>query len=158
MKKQRQKITDLEDKWAITYESCANLQDFIPIDIIFGDVCHNSNVDPDGRRWSVEAISWAREIQDLSPVAYETVRAILPLPSEKLLHMEFLNCKLRVQQSLKNLSLIDDLLRVWSLSNRVNLGTSHPIQGILSVDAVSIRPMIQFTKMGKSKASKISRS
>jgi hypothetical protein len=139
MKKQRQKITDLEDKLVTAYESCANLQGSTPIEIFFGDLCHNRNVDPRGRRYYVETISWAREIQDLGPVACETVHAILPLPSERLLRMEFLDCKLGVQQSLTNLSLIDKLLRVWSLSNRVNLETSHPIQAILSVDAVSIR-------------------
>jgi hypothetical protein len=63
--------------------------------------------------------------------------------------MEFLNCKLRVHQSLTNLSLIDELLMVWSLSNRVNLETSHPIQAILSVDAVSIRPMIAIYENGE---------
>jgi hypothetical protein len=45
MKKQRQKITDLEDKLTITYESCYNLQDSTATDIIFGDLCHNRNVD-----------------------------------------------------------------------------------------------------------------
>jgi hypothetical protein len=63
--------------------------------------------------------------------------------------MEFLNCKLRVQHSLTNLSLIDELLRVWSLSNRVNLETSHPIQAILSVDAVSLRQMITIYENGE---------
>jgi hypothetical protein len=63
--------------------------------------------------------------------------------------MEFLNCKLRVQQLLTNLTLIDELLRVWSLSNRVNLETSHLIQAILSVDAVSIRPMITIYENGE---------
>jgi hypothetical protein len=69
MKKQRQKITDLEDKLATTSESCANLHDSTLIHITFGDLCHNRNVDPHGRRYSVETISWAREIQYLSPVA-----------------------------------------------------------------------------------------
>jgi hypothetical protein len=154
----KQKITELEDRLATVYESCSNLQDSTPIDIIFGDICHNPNVDPHGRRYSVEMISWACEIQDLSTVAYETIRAILPLPSDRLLRIEFLNCKLRVQQSLTNLSLIDELLRVWSLSNRVDPETSHSIQAILSVDALSIHPMITIYEMGKSKASKISRS
>jgi hypothetical protein len=63
--------------------------------------------------------------------------------------MEFLNCKLRVQQSLTNLNLIDELLRVWSLSNRANLETSHPIQAILSVGAVSIHPMITIYENGE---------
>jgi hypothetical protein len=148
-KKQRQTITDLEDKLATAYESYANLQNSTPIDIIFGDLCRNRNVDPHGRQYSVETISWAREIQDLSPVAYETVRAILLLPFKRLLRMEFLNCKLNVQQSLTNLSLIDELLRVWSLSNRVNLDTSHPIQVSLSVDAVSIRIMITICQNGE---------
>jgi hypothetical protein len=57
MKKQRQKIIDLEGKLAIAYESCANLQDSTAIDIIFGDLCHNRNVDPHDRRDSVETIS-----------------------------------------------------------------------------------------------------
>jgi predicted transposase YbfD/YdcC len=47
------------------------------------------------------------------------------------------------------LSPTDELLRVWSLSNRVNLETSHPIQEILSVDAVSIRPMITIYEKGE---------
>jgi hypothetical protein len=63
MEKQRQKISDLEDKLAVAYESCTNFQDSTPIDIIFDDLCRNRNVDPHGRRYSVETISWAREIQ-----------------------------------------------------------------------------------------------
>jgi hypothetical protein len=149
MKKQRHKITDLEHKLATAYESYTNIQDSTAIDIIFGDLSHNRNVDPHGRRYSVEMISWAREIQDPSPVAYETVRAILPLPSERLLCMELLNCKLRVQSSLTNLSLIDELLRVWSRSNRVNLEISHPMQAILSIDTVSIRPMSTIDENGE---------
>jgi hypothetical protein len=130
-------------------ESCASLQDSTPINIIFGDLCHNYRVDPHGQRYSIDTISWSREIQDLSPVAYEIVCAILPLPSERLLRMEFLNCKLRVQQFLTNLSSIDEMLRVWSISSRVNLETSHHIQAILSVDAVSIRPMIRIYENGE---------
>jgi hypothetical protein len=110
MKKHKQKITNLEDKLAIIYELCANLQNSTTIGIIFGDLCHNRNVDPHDRRCSVETISWAPEIQDLSPVAHDTVRAILPLPSERLLRIEFFNWKLREQQSLTNFSLIDDSL------------------------------------------------
>jgi hypothetical protein len=63
--------------------------------------------------------------------------------------MEFLNYKLRLRYSLTNLSLNDELLRVSSLSNRVNLETSHPIQVILSVDAVSIPPMITICENGE---------
>jgi hypothetical protein len=47
-KKQRQKITDLEEKLATAYESSTNLQDSTSIDIIFGDLCHNRNVDLHG--------------------------------------------------------------------------------------------------------------
>jgi hypothetical protein len=151
MKKHRQKITDLEEKMATAYESCANLQDSTTVNTIFGDLCRNRTIDPHGRGSSVGSISWAREIQDLNPVAYATVRAILPLPSKRLLRMEFLNCKLRVQQLLTNLSLIDELSRVWSFSIRVNLETSHPIQAILSVDTVSIRPMITIYEKGEIK-------
>jgi hypothetical protein len=79
MKKQRQNIPDLEDKVETVSESCVNLRDSTLIDIIFGELCHNRNADPHGRRYSVETISWVREIQDLRPVAYETLRAILLL-------------------------------------------------------------------------------
>jgi hypothetical protein len=50
--------------------------------------------------------------------------------------MEFFDCKHRVQQSLMSLSLADELLTLWSLSNRVTLDTNHQIEAILAVDAV----------------------
>jgi hypothetical protein len=62
--------------------------------------------------------------------------------------MEFFDCK-HVQQSLTNLSLGDELLIIWSLSNRVTLDTNHQIETILAVDAVAIRPVITIYENGK---------
>jgi hypothetical protein len=40
------------------------------------------------------------------------------------------------------LSLVDELRTIWSLSDRVTLGTNHQIEAILAADAMAIRPVI----------------
>jgi hypothetical protein len=88
-KKQRQQITDLEDESEISCDLITNRSNSLPADIIFGDLCHNRNINPHGRRNRLRILSWAREIHSLSPVAYATIRAVLPPPSVTLLRMEF---------------------------------------------------------------------
>jgi hypothetical protein len=63
--------------------------------------------------------------------------------------MEFFDCKHRVQQSLTNLSLLDELLTIWSLSNCVTLDTNHQIEAIIPVEAVAIRLVITIYDNGE---------
>jgi hypothetical protein len=62
--------------------------------------------------------------------------------------MKFFDCKHRVQQSLTNLSLVDELLTIWSLSNRVTLDTNHQIEAVLAVNAVATGPVITIYENG----------
>jgi hypothetical protein len=57
IKKQHQKITDLEDEHELSRDLIANRSDSLPADIIFGDLCHNRNVNPHGWRYSLETLS-----------------------------------------------------------------------------------------------------
>jgi hypothetical protein len=88
IKKQRQKIADLADELGFSRDLLSSQSDSIPADIIFGDLCHNRNVNPHGRRYSLETLSSAREIHSRSPSADEIIRSVLPLPPETLLRME----------------------------------------------------------------------
>jgi hypothetical protein len=142
IKKQHQKITDIEDQLELSRDLIPNPSDSLPADIIFGDLCHNRNVNSHERRYLLETLSWALEIHSVSHVACATIRAVLPFPSETLLWMDFFDCALRDQQSLTNLNLGDDLLTIWSLSNRIILDPKHQIDAILAVDAVAVRPVI----------------
>jgi hypothetical protein len=149
IKKQRQKIADFEGELELSRDLLSNRSDSIPSDILFGDLYHNRNVNPHGLRYSLETLSWAREIHSLSPIAYAAIRSVLPFPSKTLLRMAFFDCKHRVQQSLANLSLVDELFTIWSLSNRVTLDINHQIEAILAVDAVAIRPVITIYENGE---------
>jgi hypothetical protein len=127
------KNTDLEAELELSRDLIPSRSDSLPADT-FGDLCQDQNVNRHGWRYSLETLSWAREIHSLSLVAEATIRAVFPLLSETLLHMEFFDYKLRIQQSLTNLSLVDDLLTIWSLSNRVTLDPKHQIDATLAVD------------------------
>jgi hypothetical protein len=146
-KKQRQKITGLEDELELSSDLLSSRSDSIPAHFIFGDLCHNRNVNPHGRRYSLDTPLWAREIHILSLIAYATIRSVLP--SETLLRMAFFDCEHRVQSSLTNLSLVDELLTIWSLSNPVTLDTNHQIEAILAVDSVAIRAVITIYENGE---------
>jgi hypothetical protein len=149
IKEQHQRITDLEHELELSPDLIANRSNSLLADIIFGDLCQNRNVNPQGRRYSLEMLSWVGEIHGLSPVASATIRAVLSLPFETLLQMEFFDCKVRVRQSLTNLSFVDDLLTIRRLSNRVTLDPKHQIDAILAVDAVVMRPVITIYENGE---------
>jgi hypothetical protein len=68
IKKQHQKIADLEDELELSRDLFSSRLDSIPPDIIFGDLRHNRNANPHGRGYSLETLSCAREIHDLSPI------------------------------------------------------------------------------------------
>jgi type IV secretory pathway VirD2 relaxase len=57
IKKQHQKIADLEDELELSRDFLSSRSDSIPADIIIGDLCHNRNVNPHGRRDSLETLS-----------------------------------------------------------------------------------------------------
>jgi hypothetical protein len=63
--------------------------------------------------------------------------------------MEVFDCKLRVQQSLMNLTLVNDLLTMWSAFNRAALDSKHQIDAILAVHAVAIRSVTAICENGK---------
>jgi hypothetical protein len=147
MKTQRQRIADLEEELDNARESLHTVN-ATPADVIYSDLSRNRGVHPSGRRYSIDTISWAREIADLSPAAYEVVRAILPVPSCTLLRSKFLDFKHRVQRALMDTSFIDDLIEIW---RRLNGSEAFPgpIPAILSVDAVAIRPLITVHEDGR---------
>jgi 1,4-dihydroxy-2-naphthoyl-CoA synthase len=74
-KKHHRHIADLEDELETARESVHAVVNPTPFDVIYADLFRNRDVDPSGRRYSMETISWAREISDLSPAAYKVVRA-----------------------------------------------------------------------------------
>jgi hypothetical protein len=63
--------------------------------------------------------------------------------------MELFDCKLRVRQSLTNLSSVDDVLTIWSLFNHLPLDPKHQIDAILAADVVPIRAVITIYENGE---------
>jgi hypothetical protein len=63
--------------------------------------------------------------------------------------MKFFDCKLRVEESLTNLSRVDDCRTIRSLSNRVVFDLKHQIDAILAVDTMTIRLVITIYENGE---------
>jgi hypothetical protein len=98
IKKQRQTITDLEDEFELSHDLIANRSESLPADIIFGDLCHNRNTNPHGRRNSFKTLASSREIHGLSPVAYATAIAVIYGGSLRRIPESCEGCRLRIAE------------------------------------------------------------
>jgi hypothetical protein len=118
------------------------------IDRIFTDVNQNGEQAPSRRQYSLDTLTWAREIVTESPAPYRTIRRILPLPSEHLLQERFMNFQLPVRHALTAIEDIDCLIEIWRESNGIDQITGS-IPVILSVNVAAFHRESQSTKMGK---------
>jgi hypothetical protein len=81
-------------------------------DRIFTDFNRNREQAPSRRRYSLDTLTWPREIVIESPAAYGTIGRILPLPSERLLQERFMNFQLRVRHALTDIEDIAFLIEI----------------------------------------------
>jgi hypothetical protein len=77
------------------------------IDRIFIDLDQNRERAPWRRRYSLDILTWAREIATASPAAYRTIRRSLPLPLERLLQEWFMNFQLHFRHALTGIEDMD---------------------------------------------------
>jgi hypothetical protein len=83
------------------------------INTIFADLMKNKDKTPSARRYSLDTLTWEREIMGESPAASRTVREILLLLSEPCLQRQFVNFQLRVRQALTDIDDINLLIDIW---------------------------------------------
>jgi hypothetical protein len=146
-KKSTQRIHDLEEQLRTTRASSANDAFETPGDRIFADLQRNKDQPPSARRYSLDTLTWAREILSESPAAYRTIRKMLPLPSECCLREKFMNSQLRIRQALTDIDDINLLIEIWREANGI-AAASDSIPAILAVDAVAFRPTITINDNG----------
>jgi hypothetical protein len=119
----------------------------IPSNRIFTNITRNKVAVSSQRRYFIDTLIWAREIMKLSESAYRTVRVILPLPSEQILGLKFVNLKLGIQYGLTDPSGLDELIGMSQEVNGID-DINKPIPALLAVDAVASRPTITVDELG----------
>jgi hypothetical protein len=116
------------------------------LDRIFRALLQNHSRDPNARRYSRDTMMWARQIYDISPLAWEIVRKVLPLPSNRVLKSAFAQVRCAVSQALLDVNKVGTIVDLWTRSSP---GIGFNTEVVLSVDAVAFRPMIVVHEDGR---------
>jgi hypothetical protein len=90
----KKSILDIDDQSSLSLPS--------PSDCIFGDLVNSRQVPVNCRRYSIETLTWGRMIYDICPAAWETIRSMLPLSSERLLRTTFAEERGMISDALQN--------------------------------------------------------
>jgi hypothetical protein len=98
-----------------------------------------------GRRYSIEILTWGRTIYDAFPAAWETIRSMLSLPSECLLRTKFAEERWMISDALQNETEMWRLIQLWESTNPYS---AQDRRIILVVDVVSCRPMVTVSEDG----------
>jgi hypothetical protein len=146
LKRAREKSASLTDQLADAMQAQVTTNPLTsPADVILRDILQNRSRDPGGRRYSRETLLWARQIHDISPAAWEAIRAVLPLPSVSLLHSKFAAIRSAVSHALLEVTEIGSLLHPWMRDGHL-VQADLPV--VLAVDAVAFRPSILVSEDG----------
>jgi hypothetical protein len=89
---------------------------------------------------------WVREVYNISPSAWEVVRKVMPLPSNRVLKSAFAQVRCPVSQALLGVNEVGTIVDLWM---RSSLGIGFNAEVVLSMDAVAFRPMIVFHGDGR---------
>jgi hypothetical protein len=81
-------------------------------DHIFLDIARNREKPANHRSYSTETLVWGRKIYDISPAAWEAMRDVLPLPSDRLLRLRFSECRALIADALLNVSQMWHLIQL----------------------------------------------
>jgi hypothetical protein len=85
LKEAKAKIRDLKDQLSIAPHDLSPESLHSVANRIFCDIARNREKSANHRSYSTEALIWGRKIYDISPAAWEAIRDVLPLPSDRLL-------------------------------------------------------------------------
>jgi hypothetical protein len=140
------KIQSLVDQLS---QACSEREEIDPIttpaDSIFHDILQNRARSMAGRRYSRATMLWARQIYDVSPTAWDLVRKVFPLPSDRVLRTSFSEVRSAVSDALLDIDKIDSIMELWRRANP-ELATDSSV--ILAVDAVAFRPVVTISEDG----------
>jgi hypothetical protein len=106
---------------------------------LFRELLQNRSRDPNARRYSRDTTIWARKIYDISQSAWEVVRKVLPLPSNRVLKSAFAQVGCTVSQAPLDINEVGTILDLWTRSSP---GIGFNTEIVISVDTVAFRPMI----------------
>jgi hypothetical protein len=106
---------------------------------IYLDIVKNLGRHPNGRRYSIDTLTWAQEIQAASPAVLDTPRRVLPLTGESLLNSWFARNRRFVPAVLQDDRRIGEVIELWEQA------VPHDIPDrttVLAADAVAFRPLV----------------
>jgi hypothetical protein len=133
----KKSIQDIDDQSQLSLSS--------PSDCIFRNLVNNRQVPMNRHRYLIEALTWGRMTDDTSPAALETIRNMLPLPSERLLCTKFAEQRGMISNALQNEAEMWRLIQLWESANPYS---AQDRRIILAVDAVSFQPMVTVSENG----------
>jgi hypothetical protein len=117
-----------------------------PANRVFCQLLQNRSQDPNARRYSRDTMTWARQVYDVSPSAWEVVRTVLPPPSNLVLKSAFAQVRCAVSQALLDINEVGIIVDLWMRSSPC-IGFDTEV--VFSVDAVGFRSMIVVHKDGR---------
>jgi hypothetical protein len=142
----KEKIRSLTDQLSQALHAKAEVDPITtPADCIFHDLVNNQAREPNGRRYSRETMIWARQVYDISERAWDIVRKVLPLPSDRLLRDAFRESRSAICHGLLDTAEIRSVLDPWMQANQ---SLSSTTSVVLAVDAVAFRPLITVHENG----------
>jgi hypothetical protein len=89
---------------------------------------------------------WARQVYDISPSAWEVVRKVPSLPSNRVLKSAFAQVRCAMSQALLDVNEVETIVDLWTRSSH---GIGFNTEVVLSMDAVAFRPMIVVHEDGR---------
>jgi hypothetical protein len=116
-----------------------------PADHIFADIIAHRRRHPNAQRYSMPMLRWASDLLDTSPVAFQIIRVVVLLPSDKLLREIFVHIKNHVSAALTDLGAIKNILALWLRANPV---PEQQIAAVPVIDAVDVKPLITVSEDG----------
>lgn len=109
---------------------------------IMHDIHKNSTRKPNGRRWSAFSIGFFILLFFFSPIAYRLLKSQMTIPAESTIHLHAQKFLLNNSEYILKIENLTHLLNAYR--KNLNISDSHRVDGIISVDAVSLFPYHKF--------------
>jgi hypothetical protein len=95
---------------------------------------------------------WAEELHPINLNAWDFVRNVFCLPSERLLNSGFVKQRHIISDALQDSERIPELIGIWKKGRPPSV-PDHRVK--LTVDAVAFRPLVAVTEKGEVEGSSI---
>lgn len=109
---------------------------------IMHDINKNSTRKPKGRRWSAFSIGFFILLFFFTPIAYRLLKSQMTIPAESTIHLHAQKFLLNNSEYILKIENLTHLLNAYR--KNLNISDSYRVDGIISVDAVSLFPYHKF--------------